>query len=179
MPWRIQDLSSLIGMEPVPPAVEAWSLNHWTAREVPNSQFFLPYLIQSLIKIYTHIHMNKKKEAWRHKRDKDVTSWKWELVLKMTIQRVVLRFKSDKVFNWASCHMPGINLRALCVWTHLIKWQPLGIGNIIVPISQMRKLSLRKNKKFAQGHTVDGKNRGLKPALCDSKSLCFLPFESF
>ena len=22
-------------MEPLPPAVEAWSLNHWTAREVP------------------------------------------------------------------------------------------------------------------------------------------------
>ena len=28
------DLSSL-GIEPVPPAMEAWSLNHWTAREVP------------------------------------------------------------------------------------------------------------------------------------------------
>ena len=24
-----------LGIEPVPPAVEAWSLNHWTAREVP------------------------------------------------------------------------------------------------------------------------------------------------
>ena len=23
------------GIEPVPPALEAWSLNHWTAREVP------------------------------------------------------------------------------------------------------------------------------------------------
>ena len=23
------------GIEPVPPAVEAWSLNHWTPREVP------------------------------------------------------------------------------------------------------------------------------------------------
>ena len=23
------------GIEPVPPAVEAWSLNHWMAREVP------------------------------------------------------------------------------------------------------------------------------------------------
>ena len=23
------------GIEPVPPAVEAWSPNHWTAREVP------------------------------------------------------------------------------------------------------------------------------------------------
>ena len=24
------------GIQPVPPAVEAWSLNHWTAREVPS-----------------------------------------------------------------------------------------------------------------------------------------------
>ena len=23
------------GIEPVPPALQAWSLNHWTAREVP------------------------------------------------------------------------------------------------------------------------------------------------
>ena len=30
-----------LGIEPVPPAVEAWSLNHWTAREVPErSPFF-------------------------------------------------------------------------------------------------------------------------------------------
>ena len=28
------------GIKPVPPAVEAWSLNHWTAREVPGSQPF-------------------------------------------------------------------------------------------------------------------------------------------
>ena len=29
------DLSSRPGTEPVPPAVDAWSLNHWTAKEVP------------------------------------------------------------------------------------------------------------------------------------------------
>ena len=28
------------GMEPVPPAVEVWSLNHWTAREVPLCDYF-------------------------------------------------------------------------------------------------------------------------------------------
>ena len=28
------------GIEPVPPAVEAWSLNHWTAREVPGQGSF-------------------------------------------------------------------------------------------------------------------------------------------
>ena len=32
----MQDLSSpQPGIEPVPPAVEAWSPNHWTAREFP------------------------------------------------------------------------------------------------------------------------------------------------
>ena len=28
------------GIEPVPPAVEAWSPNHWTAREVPKPKHF-------------------------------------------------------------------------------------------------------------------------------------------
>ena len=27
------------GIEPAPPALEAWSLNHWTAREVPGNPF--------------------------------------------------------------------------------------------------------------------------------------------
>ena len=28
------------GIEPVPPAVEAWSLNHWTSREVPGNFYY-------------------------------------------------------------------------------------------------------------------------------------------
>ena len=28
------------GIKPMPPAVDAWSLNHWTAREVPRNFFF-------------------------------------------------------------------------------------------------------------------------------------------
>ena len=31
----MQDLSSLLWIEPMASAMEAWSLNHWTAREVP------------------------------------------------------------------------------------------------------------------------------------------------
>ena len=31
------------GTEPVTPALEVWSLNHWTAREVPCFVFFLIY----------------------------------------------------------------------------------------------------------------------------------------
>ena len=34
-PCGVWDLSSPPGIEPVLPAVEAWSPNHWTAREVP------------------------------------------------------------------------------------------------------------------------------------------------
>ena len=31
-------------MEPTPPAVEAWSLNHWTAREVPHNPIMMPII---------------------------------------------------------------------------------------------------------------------------------------
>ena len=37
----MQDLSSRPGIEPVPPAVEAQSLNHCTAREVPPETFLV------------------------------------------------------------------------------------------------------------------------------------------
>ena len=29
------------GIEPMPPAVEAWNLNHWTAKEVPLLAFLI------------------------------------------------------------------------------------------------------------------------------------------
>ena len=35
------------GIEPMPPALEVWSLNHWTTREVSRSFFFkqeIPFL---------------------------------------------------------------------------------------------------------------------------------------
>ena len=35
------------GIEPAPPALEAWSLNHWTAREVPRFLYFL--IMRSLL----------------------------------------------------------------------------------------------------------------------------------
>ena len=35
MPRGMQDLDSPTRDEPMPPAVEAWNLNHWTARAVP------------------------------------------------------------------------------------------------------------------------------------------------
>ena len=33
-PHSVHDLSSQIRIEPAPPAVETWSLNHWTTKEV-------------------------------------------------------------------------------------------------------------------------------------------------
>ena len=34
-------------MEPAPPAVEAWSLNHWTSREVPRGSLLVTMQIES------------------------------------------------------------------------------------------------------------------------------------
>ena len=39
MPHSIWDLSFPTRDEPEPPAVETWSLNHWTTREVPDNIF--------------------------------------------------------------------------------------------------------------------------------------------
>ena len=39
MTWGI--LVPGLGIKPIPPALEVWSLNHWTAREVPNMFFKL------------------------------------------------------------------------------------------------------------------------------------------
>ena len=33
-----------LGIEPTPPAMETWSLNHWTAREVPSISVFIDSL---------------------------------------------------------------------------------------------------------------------------------------
>ena len=37
------------GMEPAPSALEAWSLNHWTAREVSQNLLFVVFLILSIL----------------------------------------------------------------------------------------------------------------------------------
>ena len=42
------------GMEPTPPAVEAWNLNHWTAREVPTVGFWTSFF--SCLSHIFHIH---------------------------------------------------------------------------------------------------------------------------
>ena len=39
--WHVGIIVPQPGIEPMPPAVEAWSLNHWTAREVPKFFYFL------------------------------------------------------------------------------------------------------------------------------------------
>ena len=37
--WPCDILAPQPGMEPRPPALEAWSPNYWTAREVPPYEF--------------------------------------------------------------------------------------------------------------------------------------------
>ena len=39
--WHVGITVPQPGIEPMPPAVEAWNLNHWTAREVPKFFYFL------------------------------------------------------------------------------------------------------------------------------------------
>ena len=39
-PCSMRVLSSQPGIEYVPPALEVWRLNHWTAREVPSDVLF-------------------------------------------------------------------------------------------------------------------------------------------
>ena len=52
-------LVSQPGIKPVPPALEAWSLNHWTAREVPQGLFLKDkYFIFGLIR--KHVCCQKK-----------------------------------------------------------------------------------------------------------------------
>ena len=49
------------GIDPMPPAVEAWNLNHWTAREVPiyilNSILIAHVLFFKYLTIYTFYHI--------------------------------------------------------------------------------------------------------------------------
>ena len=47
--WGVWDPSTWPGMEPASPALEAWSLNHWTTREVPAQTQFLKTLCHSFI----------------------------------------------------------------------------------------------------------------------------------
>ena len=45
VPCGMRDLSSQTRDKPMPPALRAWSLNHWTAREVPPFEIFKAHLI--------------------------------------------------------------------------------------------------------------------------------------
>ena len=43
------------GIEPMPPAVEAWSLNHWITREVPHNEIFILFQYNFLKKIWAFV----------------------------------------------------------------------------------------------------------------------------
>ena len=45
-------LASRPGIKPVPPALEAWSLNHWTAREV---QEILLFIVHTFLFDYVYV----------------------------------------------------------------------------------------------------------------------------
>ena len=45
----MRDLVPCVGIEPGPPALGAWSLSHWTTREVPSSNVFACFSSITLI----------------------------------------------------------------------------------------------------------------------------------
>ena len=47
-------------MESVPPVVEAWNLNHWTTRDVPELSLFT---CCELLRIFQYIKERKKKKS--------------------------------------------------------------------------------------------------------------------
>ena len=58
----------------MPPAVEARSLNHQTAREAPNYEYYLniggnkEYLYALLLRVLWDLMLSKKKVKWKNKR---------------------------------------------------------------------------------------------------------------
>ena len=52
----MQDLGSPTRIEPVPPEVEVWNLNHWTAREVPLFLFFRAHTVTEIIIVFLFVH---------------------------------------------------------------------------------------------------------------------------
>ena len=77
------------GIEPMPPALRAWSLNHWTASEVPSQLFF--FLINSFI-LFIYF--------WRH----------WVLVAGHRLSLVVASG------GYSSSWCTGFSLRWLLLW---------------------------------------------------------------
>ena len=54
-PWHMGILVPRPGVEPLPPAVEAQSLNHWTAREVPGKTRFIKQRYQITYLSFIHV----------------------------------------------------------------------------------------------------------------------------
>ena len=45
------------GIDPAPPALQAWSLNHWITREVPRAEFLRAHDVASVrLDIQSHSH---------------------------------------------------------------------------------------------------------------------------
>ena len=54
-PRGMWDLSSPPRTEPMSPAPEVWSLNHWTTREVPIFLFELYFQTEHLLTCFLHV----------------------------------------------------------------------------------------------------------------------------
>ena len=61
MSWGLQDLSSWPGIKPVPPATEAWSLNHWSAGKVTVNSFLVIFVFEGItpVLLFTELRVGK------------------------------------------------------------------------------------------------------------------------
>ena len=55
-----------LGIEPVAPAVEIWSLNHWTTRKSSSPCLNAMSLAKSLLSPHVHIHTNRHSRVHTH-----------------------------------------------------------------------------------------------------------------
>ena len=61
---RIWESSFQPGIEPMPLAVKAWSLNHWTARKVLRPPFVSAYFSSQTLSATTHTHIYACRDAF-------------------------------------------------------------------------------------------------------------------
>ena len=73
--WHVE--LPLPGIEPMPPAVEAWNLNHWTTREIPRQVYiFLTFLCLILLEGLAN-------EIWQEKEITGIKTGKEEIELSL------------------------------------------------------------------------------------------------
>ena len=107
------------GIQPMPPAVEAWNLNHWTTREVPGTLIFL-FLFVFCFNIYSFIYsaaLGLSCSRWglrsllQHAGSSvaacEFLAAAWDLVAWPGIKPVPPSAEAKSLNHWATREVPG------------------------------------------------------------------------